>query len=55
VRLRKVRADRVQAGKEKSNMPIAKGCVLIFGFGANAYSEARRREHEASSDSMARA
>ena len=28
--------------------------MLIFGFGANAYSEARRREHVASSDSMAR-
>jgi hypothetical protein len=32
----------------------AEANVLTFGFGANAYSEARRREHVASSDSMAR-
>ena len=28
--------------------------MLIFDFGATAYSQARRREHEASSDAMAR-
>ena len=38
--------ERVEAEAEAN--------VLIFAFGANAYSEARRREHGASSDSIAR-
>jgi hypothetical protein len=43
---RRKRLERVEAEAEAN--------VLIFAFGANAYSEARRREHGASSDSMAR-
>ncbi len=45
-RRRCMRLERVEAEAEAN--------VLIFDFGATAYSQARRREHEASSDAMAR-